>query len=188
MSRPEKIHLSLSFQSNVLLYLCQGFPRKPWLTLRNDGIDRIQLSFPFNLGLKRNNIRQGREHEFFDLGQGLSDLWKWTQAFPQLRYRDGQGFSLRYYVQIAKSCRSHFRVLEKSSQASSIAQPPPDLRKINVSRWGYFQDARNVQEGRHPNWASIRFASDSLHRRCRYSKAQVHDIRLCTFVRTLRLC
>ena len=71
MSMSENFHLSLSSQSNFVLNPCEGFFEKPRLILRNEGINRIQLSFPFNIGLGRNNNRRDQEHEFFGLGQGL---------------------------------------------------------------------------------------------------------------------
>ena len=69
MSKSGKFHLSLSSQSKVVLYLCEGFFGKPLFTLRNEGIDRIQLSFPFNIELERNNNRRGKEHEFSTLAK-----------------------------------------------------------------------------------------------------------------------
>lgn len=71
MSRPEKLHLSLSSQSDVVLDLCEGFLGKPQLTLRNEGADEITHCYPFHAELERNNDRDGREDEFLDLGRGL---------------------------------------------------------------------------------------------------------------------
>lgn len=71
MSRPEKLHLALSSQSDVVLDLREGFVGKPQLTLRNEGADKITHCFPFHAELERNNDRDGKEDESLDLGRGL---------------------------------------------------------------------------------------------------------------------